>query len=170
MLNTFKTTAGYLLSLVSKHTPLKFYRQELSGIYNYLRVSDQLSTSGQPSESQLHLIKAAGFTHVINLAPHHAENALPDEANLVARLGMNYHHIPVNFQAPEEDKFHAFAALMNALQREKVWLHCAANMRASAFLYRYRRDMIGEDEQQARQRMALIWEPFGAWKPFLKQR
>ena len=33
MLNTLKTTAGYLLSLVSQHTPLKFYRQELSGYY-----------------------------------------------------------------------------------------------------------------------------------------
>ena len=168
MLNTIKTTAGYLLSLVSRYTPVNLKHDTLESIYNYLPIHDQLSTSGQPTEKQFALIKNAGFTHVINLAPHHAENALPDEAGLLSGLGLEYHHIPVNFQAPEEQKFQQFVDTMEQLNQEKVWLHCAANMRVSAFLYRYRRDVLKENPATARQQLEKIWEPFGAWKPFLE--
>lgn len=168
MRNTIKTTAGYLLSLVSRYSPIKRTPATLGSIYNYLPIHDTLSTSGQPTEHQFTLIKNAGFTHIINLAPHHAENALPDEAGLLRRLDLAYHHIPVNFQAPEEERFQQFVTLMEQLKQEKVWLHCAANMRASAFLYRYRRDVLNENADQARQTMKKIWEPFGAWKDFLK--
>ena len=169
MLNTAKTIAGYLSTLISRHTPFNLHKNRLEGIYNYLPVSDHLSTSGQPSEKQFALIRKAGFTTVINLAPHHAENALPDEAGLLERLGLEYLHIPVNFQNPEEEKFLAFVNAMEQNKDKKVWLHCAANMRASAFLYRYRRDVLQQDSTEARQAMETIWQPFGVWKEFLQR-
>ncbi|WP_231871650.1 hypothetical protein, partial [Oleiphilus sp. HI0079] len=59
--NTLKTTSGYLLSLIRKYSPLSAQAKSksLEDIYNYLPISDRLSTSGQPSEAQFALIKEA---------------------------------------------------------------------------------------------------------------
>src|SRR6202163_868084 len=66
-------------------------------IYNWRRLDDRITTSGQPSEPQLADIHALGIRHVINLGLHTHEKALPDEAASVSRLGMTYVHIPVDF-------------------------------------------------------------------------
>ncbi|KZZ44859.1 hypothetical protein A3758_02625 [Oleiphilus sp. HI0118] len=168
-LNTLKTTSGYLLSLIRKYSPLaaQAKSKSLEDIYNYLPISDRLSTSGQPSEAQFALIKEAGFDSVINLAPHDAENSLADEANTLSELGLRYTHIPVNFVRPSERKFEAFVKCMSESEGEKVWLHCAANMRASAFLFRYRTQVLGEDLEGAGADLQKIWTPLGVWKTFI---
>lgn len=170
MLNTLKTTLGYAITLVSKYTPLKFDKNSLHGIYNYLPISDTLTTSGQPTEKQFAHIKTAGFTTVINLAPHDVENAIENEEQILNNLGINYIHIPVNFQKPSERKFSMFVEQIEKLGKEKVWLHCAANMRASAFLYRYRVEILGEDPTNAHKDMSKIWEPMGVWKSFVETK
>lgn len=38
---------------------------------------------------------------------------------------------------------------MQGLGDDKVWVHCAANMRVSAFIYRYRCTVLGEDRDTA---------------------
>ncbi len=131
-LNTVRTTLGYLRSLLGKYTPTQFRAESLDDIYNYLSLNDRISTSGQPTERQFALVKAAGFADVINLAPHDAENALDDEAGVLEGLGLAYTHIPVNFARPTEKKFEAFCERMGELEDRKVWVHCAANMRVSA--------------------------------------
>ena len=166
-LNTVKTTLGYIRSLLGKHTPLQFRAESLDDIYNYLEIDGRISTSGQPTERQFELVKAAGFGDVINLAPHNAENALEDEAGVLASLGLDYTHIPVDFTNPTPEDFEKFCAQMAARQDRKVWVHCAANMRVSAFMYRYRCEVMGEDPQAARKDMSRIWEPFGVWKAFV---
>lgn len=166
--NTLKTTGGFLVSLLGKYTPLKFEKAQLEGIYNYVEISEKLHTSGQPTEKQYPLLKAAGFNTVINLAPHKAENALTDEASLAKELGIQYIHIPVDFKNPTDADFERFTAVMQKHDKEKLWVHCAANMRVSAFLFRYRCSVLGEDRDTARQDMDKIWEPFGVWKQFVK--
>jgi protein tyrosine phosphatase (PTP) superfamily phosphohydrolase (DUF442 family) len=49
-------------------------------IYNWRRLDDRITTSGQPTESELAEIHALGVGHVINLGLHTHEKALPDEA------------------------------------------------------------------------------------------
>ena len=41
------------------------------------------------------------------------------------------------------------------------------NYRVSAFFYRYRRDVLGVDETQARAEMEQIWRPEGVWATFV---
>lgn len=166
-LNTVRTTLGYLRSLLGKYTPLEFRAESLADIYNYLAISDRVSTSGQPTEQQFALVKAAGFDDVINLAPHDAENAIDDEAAVLAGLGVSYTHIPVDFARPTQDNFEAFCGRMRELDGRNVWVHCAANMRVSAFMYRYRCEVLGEARHVAREDLARIWEPFGVWKDFV---
>ena len=59
-------------------------------IYNWHRLDDRITTSGQPTEEQLADIQALGIKHIVNLGLHTHEKALPDEAASVSRLGMEY--------------------------------------------------------------------------------
>lgn len=132
-------------------------------IYNWHRLDARLTSSGQPSEEELAQIRALGVTHVINLGMHDHEKALPDEAASVAALGMDYIHIPVMFDAPTEVDYARFAETMAALDGKTVHVHCIANMRVSAFLCRWRREVLGLSEAEARAAMERIWKPGGAW-------
>ena len=136
-------------------------------IYNWHRIDERITTSGQPSEKQLAKIKGLGVGHIINLGLHDHEHALLDEAASVAALDMEYIHIPVNFQNPTEEDFTQFCSVMKRLCDVPVHVHCIANFRVSAFFYRYHRDVTGMDEAKARQQMASIWEPDDVWQAFI---
>ena len=134
---------------------------------NWRRIDDRITTSGQPSEAQLGEILELGVTTIINLGLHTHEQALPDETASVASLGMRYVHIPVPFDAPEDSHFDAFVAAMKESAGEKVHVHCIANMRVSAFLYRYQRDVLGLSAEQSRAIMDTLWRPGGVWATFV---
>jgi len=136
-------------------------------IYHWRRLDERVTTSGQPTEPQLADIQALGVRHVINLGLHTHEKALPDEAASVSDLGMTYIHIPVDFQNPTDQDFDQFWAVMRQLSDVPVHVHCIANYRVSAFFYRYRRDVLGMDEAQARADMEAIWQPEGVWAKFV---
>jgi hypothetical protein len=55
-------------------------------IYHWHRLDDRITTSGQPSETQLADIAVLGVRYVINLGLHSHEKALPDEAATVDAL------------------------------------------------------------------------------------
>ncbi|HEX5319720.1 MAG TPA: protein tyrosine phosphatase family protein [Stellaceae bacterium] len=137
-------------------------------IYNWLRLDDRITTSGQPTEPQLADIRALGVRHVVNLGLHSHEKALPDEAASLARLGMTYIHIPVDFANPTDGDFARFCAAMDELKDVPVHVHCIANYRVSAFFYRYRRDVLGMDAARARAEMEQIWRPKDVWAAFIK--
>ena len=169
--NTVKTVFGYGLSLLAKRTPLKLSKDSIEGIYNYLPIAEGLSSSGQPTEKQFENIKEQGFEYVINLAPHQVENALADEPGVLRALEMEYIHLPVDFKKPSEADFEAFVAAIQPLiaKKQKVWVHCAANMRVSAFLYRYRVEILGESAEVAAVDLHKIWQPIGVWRAFISQ-
>ena len=138
-------------------------------IYNWRRLDDRITTSGQPTEQQLADIHALGVHYIVNLGLHTHEKALPDEAASVSRLDMTYIHIPVDFQNPTDDDFDQFCAVMEQLKEVPVHVHCIANYRVSAFFYRYRRDLLGMGEARARADMEQIWHPEGSWARFIRR-
>src|SRR3954467_7332058 len=113
-------------------------QQPLSNIYNFRPIGERLGTSGQPTQAQFQDIRNAGYEAVINLALPTSDNAIAQEGSIVSRLGMAYVHIPVNFQNPTEPDFQTFCGMMKALGDRRVFVHCAANMRVSAFVFLYR--------------------------------
>lgn len=141
----------------------------LQDIKNFLQLTDTLGTSGQPSEAQLADIASAGYEMVINLALHNADYSLPDERASVEKLGMTYLHIPVIWQDPRPENLKAFCAAMQANQAKKLFVHCAANMRVSAFMALYRIIYHGWPQEQAFREMHRIWTPDGVWKNFIDQ-
>jgi protein tyrosine phosphatase (PTP) superfamily phosphohydrolase (DUF442 family) len=138
-------------------------------IRNWRRLDERLTTSGQPSEAQLEALAGMGVRHVINLGLHTHEKALPDEAGSLAKLGIPYSHIPVDFQNPTPADLGAFCELMDRLQGQTIHVHCIANYRVSAFLYRYRIDVLGWSEDEARGDLDAVWQPEGVWKALVEQ-
>ena len=141
----------------------------LTGIYKYRAIDESLATSGQPSVAQLAAVAEAGFNTVINLALHDDPRySLPDEAGTVRSLGLNYVHIPVLFGSPTEGDLVAFFAAMDAHRGEKVWVHCAANIRVSAFVGLYRVIKLGWPRDRAFELMNTLWEPNEVWTAFVE--
>jgi uncharacterized protein (TIGR01244 family) len=138
-------------------------------IYNWHRLDERITTSGQPTEAQLAEIAALGVRCVINLGLHSHEKALPDEAASVTALGMAYVHIPVDFKDPTEDDFFLFRDAMEASGDAPVHVHCIANYRVSAFFCRYRREVWGVDEKAARAEVERIWKHDAVWTAFLER-
>ena len=68
---------------------------DLDQITNYLKISEDLGTAGQPFRQQFNFVKEAAYDVVVNLALPTSTNAIPDEGDLVRSLGMEYIHIPV---------------------------------------------------------------------------
>ena len=140
----------------------------LSDIHNYRQAAPDLATSGQPREDQLAAIAAAGYDTVINLALHDDPRyALHDEAASVAALGMEYVHIPVQFGAPTADDLSQFCNAMDRLKGHRVWVHCAANMRVTAFLGLYWQLREGWPEERAFLLMRDVWQPNDVWSSFI---
>jgi protein tyrosine phosphatase (PTP) superfamily phosphohydrolase (DUF442 family) len=168
LINTIKSILRFYKSVVGKYSPIKSKGDSVESVVNYIKYNDTLSSSGQPTKRQFFLIQKEGYAVVINLAPHNLlENPLKDEAAIVTRLGMKYVHIPVNMLNPNQEDFDAFVDIMKSASDKKIWVHCAIGMRASAFLYKYRCSILGENKQAAIWDLREIWEPFGAWKKFV---
>jgi uncharacterized protein (TIGR01244 family) len=142
----------------------------LSEIYNFRSLGDKLATAGQPTEEQLRQVREAGFETVINLALPTSDNALPNEGSLVTSLGMSYVHIPVNFQTPTSQDFHAFCRVMEVFNDRPVFVHCAANMRVSAFLFLYRVLFRHVPAAEAQRDLHAIWQPDEVWSQFIQDQ
>jgi len=145
----------------------------ISSVYSVYRcraVDDVLCTSGQPTVEQLSAISAAGFKAVINLALHDDPRySLPDEPGTAKSLGLIYVHIPVQFEAPADADLQDFFAAMDAHRDEKLWVHCAANIRVSAFLGLYRVIRQGWAVEQAFELMHEVWQPNEIWSAFIER-
>jgi uncharacterized protein (TIGR01244 family) len=149
--------------------PFKLRSNNLESIYNYHKINEKIVTSGQPTEEQFSSIKKAGYKTIVNLAPHNAENSLEDEALLLQQLGMRYIHIPVDFKHPTSEDFQQFNDAISDSASNEIWLHCAANMRVSAFVYKYRCEVLNQDSQTAAEDLAKIWKLIGVWKKFISK-
>ncbi|MGH9429674.1 MAG: protein tyrosine phosphatase family protein [Terriglobia bacterium] len=139
----------------------------IEDIRNFVAVSDALGTGGQPTEEQLHQIAHAGYAVVINLGLLDPRYCLPDEASLAQSLELEYHHIPVDFQAPTSQNLSRFSEVMDASAGKKVFVHCAANYRVSSFVALYGQSKFGWTPEQADAHIKRIWEPNEVWSRFI---
>ncbi|MEM9543430.1 MAG: protein tyrosine phosphatase family protein [Cyanobacteria bacterium P01_E01_bin.42] len=141
----------------------------LDQIYNFVQISDRLGTAGQPREEQFEDVKKAGYDVIVNLALPDSTNAIPHEAEIVARNGLEYVHIPVIWENPTLEDFQEFAKVMRQNSERKVLVHCAMNMRVSAFVYLYRWLCDRVDEKEAKQVLDKIWTPNEVWQKFIER-
>jgi protein tyrosine phosphatase (PTP) superfamily phosphohydrolase (DUF442 family) len=134
---------------------------------NVVPISPRLVTSGQPTADALSHLAAQGFGAVIYLAPLTVPDAVPGEADIIRRQGMEFINIPIQFGKPTEVDFQAFVEAMNKFHDRKVLVHCQVNMRASSMTFLYRVIVGHEDPEQAYESVARVWSPEGPWKELL---
>jgi protein tyrosine phosphatase (PTP) superfamily phosphohydrolase (DUF442 family) len=142
----------------------------LSEIYAFRPIGNRLGTAGQPTGAQLQNVREAGFEAVMNLALPTSDNALPNEGSLVTSLGMAYVHIPVDFKAPTARDFRAFCRVMDAFHDRPVFVHCAANMRVSAFVFLHRVLFQRVPRAEAERDLHAIWQPDAVWTHFIQEQ
>ena len=141
----------------------------IDDIKNFVPVSDHLATGGQPSEQQIRELSDAGFDVVVNLGLLDPRYCLADEAGLVASLGAAYHHIPVDFKAPQPQDLEAFFDVMAASGGKKVFVHCAANYRVSSFVALYGQAKLAWSASDADAHIRRVWEPNDTWNAFIEE-
>jgi protein tyrosine phosphatase (PTP) superfamily phosphohydrolase (DUF442 family) len=137
----------------------------LAGIKAYIRIDDRIATAGQPNLQELAVVAEAGYQTVINL---HTSPDLPDEGEVVRRLGLEYVHIHIPWEHPERSHLERFFAEMDARQGQRLFIHCAANKRVSAFMALYRVHKLGWAADEA---LALISPPTfpPVWRAFIDE-
>lgn len=97
-----------------------------------MRPSETLWTSGQISADQLRALKAAGFSHIINLRPE-TEDAGYDEPAVAKELGLSFQRLPVSGPADlTRENVVAFNQLLSKVGNGKTLVHCASGNRVGA--------------------------------------
>lgn len=129
----------------------------LSDIYNFLAVEEGLVTGGQPTADQLRAAAAAGIEAVVNLAPDGQDTTLAEEAELLASLGLAYHHVPVPWAQPSLAQLDRFSQVMDGLAGQPTLIHCQANFRVTAFLALHGEARLGWSRERADALIDRIW-------------
>jgi protein tyrosine phosphatase (PTP) superfamily phosphohydrolase (DUF442 family) len=168
ILNFVKLSISNILRVnLMSDSPGERLRQRIEDIYNFLQLSDRMATAGQPTIEQYPAIANTGYQVVINLALKKSLNAIENEDAIATNLGLEYIHIPVLWETPTIEDFQAFVRVMDTNVERKILIHCAANMRVSAFVYLYRQIYLGVDEATARQDLVKIWTPNDVWQIYI---
>lgn len=138
-------------------------------ILNLVILDDSLWSAGQPTRAQLADLAARGFQTVINLSLPTSDNAIPDAADLVRSLGMEYIHIPVVWKSPQLEDLNRFMDAMDSRSGSKIFVHCAMNYRVSAFIALWRVLRQGWARNDALAAQEKIWrlEEYPVWEKFV---
>ena len=140
--------------------------EKLRSIKAFHEISSDLGTAGQPTAEQFNDIVEAGYEVVINID---AATTVPNVDELVTSKGLHFIHIPVIWTAPKQSDLDLFFDVMDMLKGKRIFLHCAANARVSAFVYLYRMSRLGVDPAEAKRDLDKLWEPKGVWKDFVEE-
>jgi protein tyrosine phosphatase (PTP) superfamily phosphohydrolase (DUF442 family) len=141
---------------------------ELSDISNYRQYSELFSSAGQPTALQLEKVEQQGFERVIYLAFTDDHTAIEDEDRVVKQLGMDYVHIPVDWENPTLADFKTFADVMGNENTVKTFLHCQVNFRASSFSFLYRVAIQSAPVLDAKEDLDSVWAPNETWFRFIR--
>ncbi|MBI5965752.1 MAG: protein tyrosine phosphatase family protein [Chloroflexi bacterium] len=143
----------------------------MENIYNYLKLSDTLFTSGMPTPEQIPSIAENGVQVVINLATSKSEGWMPNEKELMEAQHVSYYNIPVDWGNPTPENLNEFTSIMDKHNNDKVLVHCQANYRATGFVTLYRVNRLGMKKEDAFKDLRKIWNPaeYPIWEKFIEE-
>jgi uncharacterized protein (TIGR01244 family) len=101
-------------------------------IRNFLRVTPEFCTGGQPRPEHFARLKADGVKAVLNLRQP-TEHRADDERQAVEAAGLKYFNIPVNYQTPAEAHVDEFLKITDDPANRPMFIHCTAAIRVGAF-------------------------------------
>lgn len=139
-------------------------------ILKYKLLPEQIATSGQPTEDELIYISNAGYSVVLNLGLHNTKYSVKNEKSFFKENTIKYIHIPVIFDEPKQEDLIAFIKALDSNKNEKIFIHCAANKRVSAFIALYRIISLEWEEDKAINELKKVWLPNKIWQSFIEKQ
>lgn len=122
------TLVAVLLSLFVQQPAV----DDLSLIRNFLRVSTDVCTGGQPRPGHYAALKADGVRAVLNLRTP-GEHRADEEEAAVKAAGMAYFNVPVVYTAPTFESVDAFLRVTDDPKNRPIFIHCTAAIRVGAY-------------------------------------
>ena len=101
-------------------------------IRNFLQVTTEFCTGGQPRPEHFAELKAQGVKSVLNLRTP-GEHRADEEQQAAAAAGLRYFNIPVVYAAPRSDQVDEFLKLTDDAANRPMFIHCTAAIRVGGF-------------------------------------
>ena len=101
-------------------------------IRNFLQVTPEFCTGGQPRPEHFAKLKADGVKAVLNLRQP-VEHRADEEQQAVAAAGLKYFNIPVDYQNPSDADVDQFLKITDDPANRPMFIHCTAAIRVGAF-------------------------------------
>src|SRR5262245_11606857 len=119
---------------------------DIPPIRNFLKVTPEFCTGGQPRIENFAQLKADGVKAVLNLRQP-TEHRAEEEKEVVEKAGMKYFNIPVVYATPTEAQADEFLKITDDPANRPMFIHCTAAIRVGAFwmIRRAMRDGLSPD-------------------------
>lgn len=133
-------------------------------IAQFHQVTPTLATAGAPLQSDMAMLKAAGYELVVDLRTPDEEidgNRLSAQA-----IGLEWVNVPVG-REPTLAQLDAFSAVLDAHPGARTLVHCASNKRAASMVMLDQVTRRGVPLAEARPHMDAQWTPSPAWQAFI---
>jgi uncharacterized protein (TIGR01244 family) len=101
-------------------------------IRNFLQVTTEFCTGGQPRPEHFAELKARGVKAVLNLRTP-GEHRADEEQQAVAAAGLTYFNIPVVYSAPRSEQVDEFLRITDDAANRPLFIHCTAAIRVGGF-------------------------------------
>lgn len=131
---THHVLAVFVLSglLAGGQAPAQAPATDPAPIRNFLQVTPEFCTGGQPRVEHFEELKGQGIRTVLNLRTP-GEHRAADEQAAVEAAGMRYVNIPVVYQAPTAAQVDEFLRITDDPANRPMFIHCTAAIRVGAF-------------------------------------
>jgi uncharacterized protein (TIGR01244 family) len=102
------------------------------GIREFLQVTPEFCTGGQPRPQHFAELKSRGVKAVLNLRTP-GEHRAAEEKEAVEREGMKYFNIPVVYREPADAQVDEFLKITDDPANRPMFIHCTAAIRVGSF-------------------------------------
>jgi uncharacterized protein (TIGR01244 family) len=126
------TTLILLSTAVLAQGAAQATQPQVPDIRNFLQVTPEFCTGGQPRPEHYAALKARGVKAVLNLRSP-GEHRADEEKAAVEQAGLNYFNIPVNYREPADADVDAFLKITDDPANRPMFIHCTAAIRVGAF-------------------------------------
>jgi uncharacterized protein (TIGR01244 family) len=106
--------------------------KQLPPIRNFLQVTPEFCTGGQPRLEHFAKLKADGVKAVLNLRQP-GEHRAEEEQTAVKQAGLKYFNIPVSAGDPKDEQVVEFLKVTDDPSNRPMFIHCTAAIRVGAF-------------------------------------
>jgi uncharacterized protein (TIGR01244 family) len=150
-----------LAALFAQGTGTQATTQDPPAIRNFLQVTPDFCTGGQPRPEHFAELKKRGVKAVLNLRPP-TEHRAEEEKTTVEAAGLKYFNIPVSYREPKDADVDAFLEITDDPANRPMFVHCTAAIRVGGFwlIRRVLRDgMTWEAALDEARRIGLVNAP-----------